>query len=90
MHSPVGYLITTILAAFWTFFAVSPPRPRHSSQSNRSYWFGYLLNELPFVGLYCLGPSTGLALSEGAAGSLLGRSALLADLGSGCNRLANK
>ena len=50
MHSPVGYLVTTVLAAFWTFFAVAPPRPRHSSPSNRSYWLGYLVNELPFVG----------------------------------------
>ncbi len=76
MHAPVGYLVTTVLLAVWTFFAVAPPRPRHSSPSNRSYWFGYLLNELPFVAFYWLAASTGLALSEGAAGSWVGTTAL--------------
>jgi hypothetical protein len=76
MHAPVGYLVTTVLLGVWTFFAVAPPRPRHSSPSNRSYWFGYLLNELPFVAFYWLAASTGLALSEGVTGSWVGRTAL--------------
>ena len=65
-----------IVLASCTLFAVAPPRPRHSSPSNRSYWLGYLLNELPFVAFYWLVASTGLALSEGVARSWLGRSAL--------------
>jgi acetyl esterase/lipase len=76
MQLPVGYLVTVVVLAWCTVFAVAPPRPRHSSPSSRSYWFGYLLNELPFVAFYWLAASTGLALSEGAAGSWLGRSAL--------------
>jgi acetyl esterase/lipase len=76
MHLPVGYLVTVVILAWCTLFAVAPPRPRHSSPSNRSYWFGFLLNELPFVAFYWLAASTGLALSEGVAGSWLGRSAL--------------
>ena len=34
------------------------------SPSNRSYWFGFLLNELPFVGFYWLLASTLLALGQ--------------------------
>ncbi len=73
---PVGYLITVVVLAWCTLFAVAPPRPRHSSPSNRSYWFGFLLNELPFLAFYWLAASTGLALSEGVAESWLGRAAL--------------
>ena len=58
---PIGYLITTALMAFCTLFALKPPRPRHSSPSNTSFWFGYLLNELPFVAFYWLLASTLLA-----------------------------
>jgi acetyl esterase/lipase len=76
MHGPIGYLVTTILLAACTLFALAPPRPRHSSPSNRSYWFGFLLNELPFAAFYWLAASTALALSEGAAHNLVGRIAL--------------
>jgi acetyl esterase/lipase len=76
MHLPVGYLITVVVLAWCTLYAVAPRRPRHSSPSNRSYWFGFLLNELPFLAFYWLAASTWLALSEGVAGSWLGRAAL--------------
>ena len=76
MHAPIGYLVTVIVLASCALFAVALPRPRHSSPSNRSYWLGYLLNELPFVAFYWLVASTGLALSEGVARSWLGWSAL--------------
>jgi hypothetical protein len=33
---------------------VAPPRPRRSSPSNPSFWFGFLVNELPFVAFYWL------------------------------------
>ena len=55
---PFGYLTSTVLVAWCTLFAVAPPRPRHSSPSNVSYWFGFLLNELPFVAFYWLVAST--------------------------------
>jgi hypothetical protein len=55
---PIGYLATVTLVAWCTLFALIPPRPRRSSPSNMSYWFGYLLNEQPFVGVYWLLAST--------------------------------
>lgn len=61
---PIGYLVTVALAGFCTVFALAPPRPRRSSPANRSYWFGFLLNELPFVGFYWLLASTLLALGQ--------------------------
>jgi acetyl esterase/lipase len=76
MHAPVGYLVTTLIVAWCTLFAVAPRRPRHSSPSNLSYWFGFLLNELPILAFCWLAISTGLALSEGVARSWLGRSTL--------------
>jgi acetyl esterase/lipase len=81
MDTPIGYVISTFVLVPFVLFAVAPPRPRHSSPSNRSYWFGFLLNELPFVAFYWLAASTGLALSEGAAHSWLGRSALVVAAG---------
>jgi hypothetical protein len=62
---PIGYLITTGLMATWTLFALAPPRPRHTSPSNLSYWLGFLVNELPFVGFYWVVASTLLALAQG-------------------------
>jgi hypothetical protein len=35
------------------------------SPSNISYWFGYLVDELPFVAVYCIVASTVLAFSHG-------------------------
>jgi acetyl esterase/lipase len=61
---PFGYLVTTTLAAVCTAFALAPPRPRRSSPSNRSFWLGYLFNELPFVAFYVLLASTALAIGQ--------------------------
>jgi len=69
---PIGYLVTAALAGFCTVFALAPPRPRRSSPANRSYWFGFLLNELPFVGFYWLLASTLLALGQRDIASKVG------------------
>lgn len=50
---PIGYLVTVTLVAWCTVFALAPPRPLQSSPSNLSFWFGYLVNELPFLA-FCL------------------------------------
>ena len=62
---PIGYLVTVALLAWCTLFALAPPRPRHSSPSNLSYWFGFLVNKLPVVGWAWLAASTLLALAQG-------------------------
>jgi acetyl esterase/lipase len=61
---PFGYLVTTALLALVTLFALAPPRPSRSSPSNKSYWLGFLLNELPFVAFYVLLASTLLAVGQ--------------------------
>ncbi|HEV8163704.1 MAG TPA: alpha/beta hydrolase, partial [Actinomycetota bacterium] len=66
---PVGYLVTVAFVGWCTLFALAPPRPRQSSPSNKSYWFGYLLNELPFLAFYWLFAATLLAFSQGDLGS---------------------
>jgi acetyl esterase/lipase len=66
---PIGYLVTVAFVAWCTLFALAPPRPRRSSLSNNSYWFGFLLNELPFVAFYWLLASTLLAFGQGDLGS---------------------
>ena len=62
---PIGYLFTTLLVAWGTFFAVAAPRPRRSRRSSLSFWFGFLLNELPFLAFFWLLASTFLALAQG-------------------------
>src|SRR5262245_8541607 len=51
---PIGYLVSTGLMATCTLFALRPPRPRRSSPFRVSFWFGFLVNELPFVAFYVL------------------------------------
>jgi hypothetical protein len=69
---PIGYLVTTALAALCTLFALAPPRSRQSARSNRSYWLGFLVNELPFVVVYWLLASTLLAVAQGDLDSPVG------------------
>ena len=69
---PFGYLTSTVLVAWCTLFALAPPRPRRSSPRNVSYWFGFLLNELPFVAFYWLLVSTLIAVGQGDIDSPVG------------------
>jgi acetyl esterase/lipase len=62
---PLGYLVTVLLAALCTFVALRPPRPRRSGPFRLSYMLGYLVNELPFLVIYWLLASTGLAFVQG-------------------------
>ena len=64
-----------MFVAWCTLFALTPPRPRRSSPSNPSYWFGFMLNELPFVAFYWLLASTLLAVGQGDVDSTGGRAA---------------
>lgn len=70
---PIGYLFTTLLVAWGTFFAVAAPRPRRSRRSSLSFWFGFFLNELPFLALLWLLASTLLALAQGDLDTPIGR-----------------
>lgn len=82
---PIGYLFTTLLVAWGTFFAVAAPRPQRSRSSSLSFWFGFFLNELPFLAFLWLLASTLLALAQGDLDTPIGRVglgvALLATLG---------
>src|SRR5262249_5003982 len=69
---PIGYLVAVALVAWCTAFALAPPRPRRSSPSNRSYWFGFLINEVPFLAFYWLLASTLLAIAQGDIDSPVG------------------
>ena len=69
---PLGYLFATGLLTTCALFAVWPPRPRRSSPSNRSFWLGFLINELPFVAFYWLLASTLLAFAQGDLDSPIG------------------
>ncbi len=80
---PIGYLISTGLLATCTAVALRPPRPRRSSPFRASFWLAFLVNELPFVGLFLLAGATALALADhdvsGPAGwAVVGLAALAA------------
>ncbi|MFI1224893.1 MULTISPECIES: alpha/beta hydrolase [unclassified Streptomyces] len=64
MNLPIGYVVTTVIFAWCTFFAVVAPR-RPRPLAGMSFWFGLGLNEVPFVGLYFLVGSTALAAGQG-------------------------
>ncbi len=64
LNMPMGYVATTALLAWCTFFAVVAPR-RPRPLAGMSFWFGLILNEVPFVGIYVLVGSTALAAAQG-------------------------
>ncbi|MET7672752.1 alpha/beta hydrolase [Micromonospora luteifusca] len=61
---PVGYVFTVALLAWCTFFAVVAPR-RPQPLATLSFWFGLILNEVPFLGVLALLASTALAAAQG-------------------------
>ena len=72
---PIGYLTTVAFIAWCTLFAVAPRIPRQSSPSNVSYWFGFVLNELPFLAFYWLLAATLLAFAQHDLDSPVGSTA---------------
>src|SRR5262245_47765834 len=50
--------------ALYVVFALAPPKPRHTSPVRVSFWLGYLVNELPFLGFFILVASTALAIAQ--------------------------
>jgi len=72
MTWPVGYLITVAITAWCTFFAVVAPR-RPNLLAKSSWFFGMIINEVPFLAIYILIASTVLAAVEGDLNQLPGR-----------------
>ncbi|MFI0018528.1 alpha/beta hydrolase [Streptomyces griseus] len=64
MSMPMGYVASTAVLTWCTFFAVVAPR-RPRPLASMSFWFGLGINEVPFMGLYLLVGSTVLAAAEG-------------------------
>ena len=63
---PVGYLVSVIVVALPTLFALVPQR----SLGNLSFRLGLLLNEVPIAGFYWLLIWTSLAFVQGDLNSL--------------------
>lgn len=72
MTWPVGYVITVTGLAWCTFFACAAPR-RPNLLAKASWFFGMVVNEVPFLAIYFLIASTALAASEGDLSSAVGR-----------------
>ena len=62
---PFGYLFTTGVMAVLVLFALASPQPSRSSTESRSFWLGFMVNELPFLAFYVLAASTALAIGQG-------------------------
>ena len=73
---PIGYLITVVLMAVLTFCAVAAPTPTRPRRSRLRHWLGFMINELPAIGLCWLLASTALAWSEGDLATPVGAAAL--------------
>jgi acetyl esterase/lipase len=69
---PIGYLITTGLMAALTGCAVLAPVPARARSSRLRHWLGFMINELPAIGIAWLVASTLLAWSEGDLASPVG------------------
>ena len=73
---PIGYFVTVALLACCTALAIRPRRPAHSSPSNMSFFFGFLVNELPFFAFSWVLSATVLAATEGDLDTPIGLAAL--------------
>lgn len=72
MAAPLGYVVTVAIVAWCTFFAVvAPLRPQFLAKL--SWYFGLVINEVPFLAIYFLGAATVLAVVEGDLDSSVGR-----------------
>ncbi len=72
---PFGYLGAIALLTWCTFFALVAPR-RAPLLSGMSFGFGFVINELPFLAVYCISGSTLLAAVQGDLASPGGRAVL--------------
>ncbi len=72
---PIGYLVTVTFAAWCTLFALVPVR-RPFALGAMSFFFAFVLNELPFVAFYWLLASTLLAIDQSSVDSGAGWVAL--------------
>ena len=70
---PIGYVFTTLLVAWGTLFAVAAARPRQTRPSSLSFWFGFLINELPFLAFFWLLAATLLAFALGDLDTWVGQ-----------------
>lgn len=68
---PIGYLITAVLVTWCTLMALAPPR-RSGPLGFIAYFYGFLLNELPFLVFYYLVGSTCLAAAQTGLNSPIG------------------
>jgi len=72
MTWPIGYIITVVIVGWCTFFAVVAPR-RPNLLAKMSWFFGMVVNELPFLAILFLLAATALAAAEGDLASPAGR-----------------
>ncbi len=68
---PYGYLVSATILALGTGCAVAPRR-RSPVAATVSFYAGFMLNEVPAVGLYWLVAATALAVGQGDVDSLVG------------------
>jgi acetyl esterase/lipase len=62
---PFGYLISVVVLAVCTLAALLPVRRRDTLGASWSYTLGFLVNEVPAVGLAWLAAGTGLTAAQG-------------------------
>src|SRR3954469_13172889 len=62
---PFGYVTSMGLLAVCTSCALWPRVPAQSQLRSATFWFGFLVNELPFLGTFVVVASTALAAAQG-------------------------
>jgi acetyl esterase/lipase len=71
MHVPLGYVASTAILTWCTFFAVIAPR-RPRLLATLSFRSGMVLNEVPILGMLAAAATTALAAAEGDLASPAG------------------